>query len=60
MRYTYHGDRLTDDSLKGMQFDPVRRPDGKCIVGRSTASILVQDADGNRYVVLLRRLRLNR
>lgn len=59
MRYTYLGDKLTDPALKGMQCDPVRRPDGKCIVGQKPRNQLVVDANGTRHVVLARRLRLN-
>lgn len=58
MRYTYHGDRLTDDSLRGAQLDPVRRENGKCRRGRN-GNMLVCDADGRRYVVLARLLRVN-
>jgi hypothetical protein len=60
MRYTYLGDKLTAPELRGMQCDPVRRADGKCIVGRTPRNALVQDASGKRYVVLGRRLRLNK
>ena len=60
LRYTYLGDKLTDDSLRGMQCDPVRRKDGKCIVSQKMATALVQDAQGKRYVVMRRRLRLNK
>lgn len=60
MRYTYLGDALTDPSLVGLQCDPVRRPDGKCIVSVKAASALVVDARGRRYVVKRRRLRLNK
>lgn len=66
MCYTYLGDGLSDKRLRGLQCDPVRRGDGKCIVGgqmpnsrRKMPSSLVVDADGKRHVVLLRRLRLN-
>ena len=59
MRYTYLGDRLTDKALVGMQCDPVRRADGKCVVSIQMATALVEDAQGKRYVVLRRRLRLN-
>jgi hypothetical protein len=59
MRYTYLGDGLTSDRLRGMQCNPVRRADGKCIVSVKMATALVIDADGNRYVVKRRRLRLN-
>jgi len=57
MRYTYKGDRLTDDSLKGMQCDPVRRDDGKCIRSR-LSTMLVTDGQ-RRYIVLARQLRKN-
>lgn len=60
MRYTYLGDRHTPDALRGMQCDPVRRPDGKCIVSVRLASALVEDEDGQRFVVARRRLRVNR
>lgn len=59
MRYTYLGDKLTDEKLKGMQCDPIRRGDGKCIIGRTPRNQLVVDANGQKYVVLARRLRLN-
>lgn len=62
MRYTYLGDKWTIPALKGMQCDPVRRADGKCVVSvaMATATALVVDAHGNRYVVARRRLRLNK
>lgn len=60
MRYTYLGDRQTDAALSGMQCDPVRRSDGKCIVSQKMATALVVDESGRRYVVLRRRLRVNR
>lgn len=59
MRYTYLGDKLTDSHLIGMQCDPVRRKDGKCVVNQQMGHALVVDAHGNRYNVLRRRLRLN-
>ena len=59
MRYTYLGDRLTNESLIGLQCDPVRRLDGKCVVSVKMATALVADEHGKRYVVLRRRLRLN-
>lgn len=55
MDYTYRGDRLTDPALKGMLCSAVRRPDGKCIRGRG--NMLVESANGRRYVVLARQLR---
>ncbi len=59
MRYTYLGDKLTRPDLRGVQCDPVRRPDGKCIVGKKLATALVQLSSAERIVVLRRRLRLN-
>jgi len=59
LRYTYLGDQLTDPRLVGMQCDPVRRPDGKCIVSQKMAVALVVDGYGRKYVVPRRRLRLN-
>lgn len=56
--YSYLGDRLTDPSLKNMPYDPVRREDGKCIVGQGTATKLIEDQEGDEHVVLCRRLRL--
>ena len=56
MRYRYLGDRMTAPHLVGAACDPVRRPDGKCIVGGSKQ--LVVFADGTRHVVLRRRLRV--
>lgn len=59
MRYTYLGDKWTSEHLAGLQCDPVRLSNGKCVVGAKTASALVEDQQGNRYVVMRRRLRLN-
>lgn len=58
MRYVYLGDRLTDPRLIGQPCDPVRRADGKVVVGQRPRNQLVQFADGSRVVVLGRRLRL--
>ncbi|MBA3872500.1 MAG: hypothetical protein ABI970_12060 [Chloroflexota bacterium] len=60
MRYTYLGNKLTDPTLVGMQCDPVRRADGKCIVSMKMATALVIDERGQRHVVLRRRLRVNK
>lgn len=60
MRYTYLGDKLTDENLIGLQCNPVRRADGKCIISVKMATALVIDAQGNKYVVLRRRLRVNK
>lgn len=56
MRYVYLGDRWTRDEIRGAPCDPVRRADGKCIVGGSKQ--LVRFADGREEVVLRRRLRV--
>lgn len=58
MRYVYLGDGATAPELRGMLCDPVRRPDGKCIISIRMASALVVDASGVRYVVARRRLRV--
>ena len=59
MRYTYLGDGLTSQRLQGLQCDPVRRADGKCIVSTKMATALVIDDAGKRHIVKRRRLRLN-
>jgi len=59
MRYTYLGNVWTRENLIGLQCDPVRRLDGKCVVSVKMATALVEDEHGKRYVVLRRRLRLN-
>lgn len=69
MRYTYRGDRLTSSALKGIQCDPVRRADGKCVRAKpyridgktvSMGTMLVVDASGKQYAVIGRQLRVNR
>lgn len=60
LRYTYLGDKLTAPELVGMTCDPVRRADGRCIINIKLATALVVDASGNHYVVLRRRLRVNK
>ena len=59
MRYSYIGDKMTRDDLRGMQCDPVRRADGKCIISVKMATALVVDAQGRKHVVLRRRQRVN-
>lgn len=59
LRYRYLGDRFTDEDLVDAACDPIRRPDGKRIVGRN-ATMLVVFEDARRAVVLRRRLRLQR
>lgn len=58
MRYIYLGDKWTHPDLVGAECDPIRRPDGKCIVSVERATALVRFADGEPVVVLRRRLRL--
>lgn len=60
VRYIYLGDKLTDPTLVGMECDPLRRADGKCIVSIKMATALVVDEAGRKHVVLRRRLRLNK
>lgn len=60
MRYTYRGGKDTAAALIGLQCDPVRRPDGRCIVSTKMATALVVDGQGQKHVVLRRRLRLNK
>lgn len=60
MRYTYIGDKLTEPSMVNLQCNPVYRPDGKCIISQKMATALVIDEQGNKHVVLRRKLRLNR
>lgn len=60
-RYVYLGDRLTDPRLVNQPCDPIRRVDGRVIVGTGRGTPrnqLVQFADGERVVVPARRLRL--
>lgn len=58
-RYTYLGDVQSRPDLVGLQCDPVRRADGRCVVSARMATALVVGADGRRHVVKRRRLRLN-
>lgn len=58
VRYIYLGDRHTRPELRGVACDPVRRDDGRCIVGKRLASAMVVLDDGTRHVVARRRLRL--
>lgn len=54
--YVYLGDRMTRAELRGKKCRAIRRPDGKCICGRN-ATMLVEFEDGQRVIVLRRRLR---
>ena len=56
-RYRYLGDRLTDAALVGRQCEPVRRPDGKCVVGRG-AGLVTFEGETVPRVVIRRRLRV--
>lgn len=68
-RYTYLGTRTERTfadlgfpgavDRSGQHCDPVRRPDGKCVVSTAFSSALVVFADGTRAVVSRRLLRLN-
>ena len=58
-RYTYLGDRHARLDVRGLQCDPVRRADGRCVVSTRMATALVVDGAGHRHVVARRRLRLN-
>lgn len=55
MNYIYRGDRQTAPELRGMLCWAVRRADGKCIRGGS--KMLVEDANGRRFVVIGSQLR---
>ena len=56
MRYVYLGDRMTAPRWRGQECDPVRRPDGRCLVRRGTALVIF--ADGSKIAVNRRMLRL--
>lgn len=57
-RYTYLGDRLTEQSLIGKRCSAVLRADGKCICSQRMSTMLVLfDGDGSPRCVLRRRLR---
>lgn len=59
MRYVYLGDLVTDDALRNRPCEPVRRADGKCIVGRRLSSQLVRfEGETEPRVVMRRRLRV--
>ena len=47
-RYTYLGDRLSDPSVRGALCDPVKRVDGKIVVGRGKALVGFSDGRGRR------------
>ena len=57
--YKYLGDRFTDPYFKGKECDAVRRPDGKCILGKN-GNMLVKFNTGENVVVIGRLLRKNK
>jgi hypothetical protein len=56
MDYTYLGDKLTIDSLKGKQCNAIRRTNGKCIRSKMS-TMLVKFENGTVHNILARRLR---
>jgi hypothetical protein len=56
-RYVYLGASGSALALVGRPCDPVRRSDGRCIVGRGNALVIFQGERAPR-VVVRRRLRL--
>lgn len=54
--YTYLGDRITDQHLKGKTCSAVRRSDGKCIRGKN-GSMLIKFSGGAKAIVVARLLR---
>ena len=61
MRYVYLGDRFTDPRLIDQPCDPVRRADGKVVVGTGKGTPrnqLVRFENGAEVVVSARRLRV--
>jgi hypothetical protein len=57
MEYIYHGDKLTDPTLKRMPCKAIRRhPNGKFIRSRMS-TMLVEFEGGVRHVVMARMLR---
>jgi len=59
-RYSFLGGSQTRPCLRGLQCNPVKNARGKCIVSQRMAVALVVDANGTRYIVPRRRLRLNK
>ena len=53
--YIYLGDKFTDNSLRGMPCNAIRRTNGKCI--RSRMSTMLVSFNGVIHNVLARRLR---
>jgi len=55
MRYTYLGDKMS--VLRGMQCDPIRREDGKCIRSRMGTMLVTNGID--KHIIIARLLRIN-
>ena len=55
MRYTYLGDRMS--VLRGMQCDPVKRADGKCIRSKKGTMLVTDGTD--KHIIIARLLRIN-
>ena len=53
--YIYLGDKLTRPELKGQNCIAIKKINGKCI--RSRMSTMLVDFDGERHIILARRLR---
>jgi len=59
MRYCYHNKLYRQcGEPHGVFCDPVRRPDGKCVVTKKTGKQLVDFGDGARCWVIRRNLRI--
>jgi len=62
-RYVYLGDRFTDPRLVGQPCDPIRRADGRVVVGSGKGTPrnqLVKFSTGELAIVPARRLRVVR
>lgn len=57
--YIYHGDKLTDPTLKKAICHPVRRDDGKCIRGKNGSMLVHFPGHGDAVVIgrLLRKVK---
>lgn len=56
-RYTYRGDRVTREDLRGATCAAVLDSRGKCVRGRNANMLVRFDASGEVQVVLGRQLR---
>jgi hypothetical protein len=55
--YTYRGDRLTRDELRGKVCEWVKRADGKCLRGKNGNAAVRFIETGEVVIVLARQLR---